>query len=168
MTKRMLVAGCAAGALFLAGFALSATGGGPQKLIAKLGSRSETPVPMGATKAAGLFTATLSGRKLAWRLTFSGLTGPASAAHIHLGRAGVAGPVAVPLCTPCTSGAHGTVTIAAKVAAALTHGGAYVNVHTKRNPAGEIRGQVSPGKTLPPVSAQTSTSSGTTTGDYGY
>jgi hypothetical protein len=77
-----------------------------------------------------------------WRLTFSRLTGRAVAAHIHLGRPGVAGRVAVPLCGPCRTGATGRATVTGAVLAALETGRPYVNVHTTRNPAGEIRAQI--------------------------
>jgi hypothetical protein len=105
------------------------------------------PKPKGAVgRAAGTFTATTTksdtGTVLSWRLTFSRLTGRATAAHIHLGRRGVAGAVAVSLCGPCRSGARGTATLSRAALTALEAGRAYVNVHTPRNPAGEIRGQV--------------------------
>jgi hypothetical protein len=79
---------------------------------------------------------------VAWRLTFSRLTGRAVAAHIHRGAPGKAGPVIVPLCAPCRSGARGQATVGAAVLDALETGRAYVNVHTRRNQAGEIRGQL--------------------------
>ena len=157
------VAVIVAAGLFVTGLGLGASGSGTVKLTAKLDARHETPAPKAAARAYGLFTASLSGRSLTWRLTFSALTGKALAAHIHLGKAGVAGPVTVPLCGPCASGVHGKVTVTAKVRAALLNGGAYVNVHTAKNPAGEIRGQVAGGN----ASAQTGTS-GTTTSDGGY
>jgi hypothetical protein len=79
---------------------------------------------------------------LVWRLTFSRLTGKVFAAHIHSGARGKAGPVIVPLCAPCKSGASGRATVGASVLNALEAGRGYVNVHTKKNPAGEIRGQL--------------------------
>ena len=79
---------------------------------------------------------------LAWRLTFSGLSGSATAAHIHLGAQGHAGPVEIPLCGPCVSTVKGTSTVTAAQATALLHGGDYVNVHTADNSGGEIRGQI--------------------------
>ena len=79
---------------------------------------------------------------IAWRLTFRKLTGRAIAAHIHSGARGKAGPVIVPLCAPCKSGAHGRVTVNASVLTALEAGRTYVNVHTPKNPNGEIRGQL--------------------------
>ncbi len=107
----------------------------------------EVPAPKGDVgSATGTFTGTLTktdaGTALSWQLSFGNLTGPGIAAHIHIGEPGKAGPVVVPLCTPCTSGATGTANINATVLDAIKNGSAYVNVHTKTNPAGEIRGQV--------------------------
>jgi hypothetical protein len=95
------------------------------------------------TKAKGSFTADIVGKKLTWKLTFSGLTGPATAAHIHLGAMGKSGNVLVPLCTPCKSGAHGTATVSPMIVREIQKHLTYVNVHTAKNPNGEIRGQVS-------------------------
>ena len=127
MSRPLLLTAVAvtAAGLFAAGLGLGATGSSATRLTAKLDAGHEAPAPKGAARAAGAFTATLTGRSLTWRLTFSGLTGKALAAHIHLGKAGVAGPVAIPLCGPCLSGAHSKVTVTAKVRAALLNGGAY-------------------------------------------
>jgi CHRD domain len=114
-----------------------------------LNSRQEVPRPKGNVREArGTFTATVtkSGTTgtLAWRLRFSELTGRALAAHIHIGRRGKAGPVAVALCGPCRNGVRRSTPLTAAVLAALEAGRAYVNVHTARNQAGEIRGQIAP------------------------
>jgi CHRD domain-containing protein len=142
-----------AGAAALA-FALAAVGGAAARsqantlhIAAAMVAANETPTPKGdVSSARGAFTATLTksgtGGELSWRLEFSNLTGNAIAAHIHVGAAGVAGPVRVPLCAPCTSGVTGTATITAEVLDAILNGRAYVNVHTPTNPAGEIRDQV--------------------------
>lgn len=116
-------------------------------LTTTLRASQERPKPKGNVKRArGAFTLTISKRGssavIAWRLTFSRLTGRALAAHIHAGARGKAGPVIVPLCGPCRSGARGTATVNASVVTALESGRTYVNVHTKKNPAGEIRGQL--------------------------
>jgi hypothetical protein len=111
------------------------------KLTAKLNNAQEVPKP-NASGGSGRFTGTLTGRSLTWKLTFTHLSGPGQAAHIHLAKRGKAGPVAVPLCGPCRSGVHGKTTVPAKVARALKTGGAYVNVHTTKNANGEIRGQI--------------------------
>jgi hypothetical protein len=117
---------------------------GDYTLKATLTAAQEVPKPAG-TKAGegGTFTATLteSGR-LKWKLSFHGLTGAAGAAHIHLGRRGKAGPVAVALCGPCTSGKSGSTVVPKKFRDAVEHGAVYVNVHTTKNAGGEIRGQI--------------------------
>jgi CHRD domain len=142
-----------AGAVALA-FALATVGGAAARsqantlrIGAAMVAANETPTPKGdVSSARGTFTATLTksgaGAELSWRLEFSGLSGNAIAAHIHVGAAGTAGPVRVPLCAPCTSGVTGTATITAEVLDAILNGRAYVNVHTPTNPAGEIRDQV--------------------------
>jgi len=143
-----------AGALALA-FALAAVGGAAARsqantihIAGAMVAANEVPAPKGDVgNARGTFTATLTksgtGAELSWRLEFSNLTGNAIAAHIHVAARGVAGPVRVPLCAPCTSGVTGTATVNADVLDAILNDRAYVNVHTPTNPAGEIRDQVS-------------------------
>jgi CHRD domain len=112
-------------------------------LKATMNVGQEVPKPMSAAGATGSFTATLADNgTLTWKMTFRKLTGAAGAAHIHIGRPGQAGPVAVALCGPCTSGKGGTVKVPKKYWAAVTSGRAYVNVHTAKNAGGEIRGQL--------------------------
>jgi len=112
-----------------------------------LTAAQERPKPKGKlARARGTFTATVSrsgsSGVITWKLTFSKLSGKAAAAHIHAGARGKAGPVIVPLCAPCRSGAHGRTTVNESVLNALESGRTYVNVHTKKNAAGEIRGQI--------------------------
>jgi hypothetical protein len=112
-----------------------------------LNARQEVPRPKGkVNRARGTFVAVVTKEgttgSVAWRLTFSRLTGRAVAAHIHRGQRGRSGPVIVALCAPCRSGASGSADVSAAVLSALEAGRAYVNVHTRRNPAGEIRGQI--------------------------
>src|SRR3954469_10530923 len=142
-----------AGAVVLA-FALAAVGGAAArsqattiKLAATMTAANETPNPKGdVSSARGTFTATVTktatGGTLAWQLDFSGLSGNAIAAHIHVAARGASGPVRVPLCAPCSSGVSGTATIDQTVLDAIENDRAYVNVHTPTNPAGEIRDQV--------------------------
>jgi hypothetical protein len=135
-----------AAALVVSGVATGATHTKPKTKMtftAVLNIGQEKPVPKGAKSgAAGNFTATVSGSTIAWKLTFSHLTGPATAAHIHAAKKGVPGPVIVPLCGPCSSPASGTGTVTAAQLSQMKSGDTYVNVHTAKNPGGEIRGQI--------------------------
>ena len=115
-----------------------------KKFTAALNVGQETGVVKATQRgASGRFTATLSGTTLTYTLTFAHLSGPASAAHIH-------GPAArhqnanvlVPLCGPCTSPVHNTATLTQAQINLMESGKTYANVHTSKNPGGEIRGQI--------------------------
>ena len=74
-------------------------------LIATMNASSEVPAPAGDVSGAPRRLhrdrdAVGRGRTLQWQMTFSGLTGPGTAAHIHVATRGQAGPVVVPLCGP--------------------------------------------------------------------
>ena len=113
------------------------------RLTATLNAGQEIPKQVVKNQAAhGTFTGALTGTTLKWKLTFAKLTGSATAAHIHLGGMGKAGNVIVPLCNPCTSGMTGTATISGSLLKTIQKHGTYVNVHTAKNPNGEIRGQL--------------------------
>jgi hypothetical protein len=139
--RKLVVLLVAAGALVLATASLAGTRAAGWS--AKLDASQEIPKQtVKAPAAKGAFTSTVSGNKLHWKLTFSKLSGAATAAHIHLGAMGKAGNVIVPLCGPCKSGASGTATLTAALKKDFTKHLLYVNVHTAKNPAGEIRGQL--------------------------
>ena len=186
MNKRVVVASAALlPVVFVAGIWTGLSGAGQDAaratttgLTAQLAAAQEIPTPKGVRAAAkGTFTATVvrsgAGGKLSWRLTFVSLTGKATASHIHVGARGRAGAVRVALCGPCRTGARGSATVDAKTLNALLAGTTYVNVHTARNAAGEIRGQITKTKkppVLPPTPTTTQqTTTGTTTDDpYPY
>ena len=135
MRKLALLLGVAV--LAFAGVASAASG--PVMVGTKLDSMQDHATKSHGT---GSFTGDITGKKLKFTLKFSHLTGAATAAHIHMGANGVSGPVIVPLCGPCKTTVTGTVTINAAVLSAIKKGKAYVNVHTAKYPAGEIRGQL--------------------------
>src|ERR1700734_353902 len=114
-----------------------------EKFKATLDGKSEVP-PNAST---GTGTADIdydaATKKLSWKLTYSGLSGPATAAHFH----GPAEPgknagVAVAIPNATSSPAEGSATLTDAQAADLAAGKYYVNVHTAANPGGEIRGMV--------------------------
>jgi hypothetical protein len=81
--------------------------------------------------------------KVCYRLTAKRIK-PATAAHIHLGRRGVAGPVVVPLKPPTDGSSRGCADISRSLSKKLREhpGRYYVNVHNRPYPAGAIRGQL--------------------------
>jgi hypothetical protein len=109
----------------------------------KTSMNANSEVPPNSSKGTGTLTATYdtSTKKLSWKGSYSGLTGPATAAHFHSGESGKNGPVAVPI-TPNASPFEGSATLTDAQAAELMAGKWYVNVHTEANKGGEIRGQV--------------------------
>ncbi|HET7848801.1 MAG TPA: CHRD domain-containing protein [Pseudolabrys sp.] len=110
----------------------------------KANMKASNEVPPTKSKGTGSLTATLdtSSKKLTWKGSYKGLTGPATAAHFH----GPAGPgknagVAIPI-SPNTSPFQGSATLTDEQIKDLEAGMWYVNVHTAANKGGEIRGQV--------------------------
>ncbi len=102
-------------------------------------------VPAVNTPATGKIDAVLDKNTglFRWKMTYSGLSGPATAAHYH-GPAAV-GQNAAPslaILTPTYSSSEGQATLTAAQTADLMAGRWYVNVHTTAHPGGEIRGQM--------------------------
>jgi hypothetical protein len=138
MFRKLLIAAVAAAAF--AGSASAET----VKYFAVLSGKSE--IPKIDTKGKGKLTGTFdtATKILSYTLTFDGLSGPASAAHLHgpAARAASAGVMAPLGDKNPASPVTGTVTLTDDQVKALRSGKTYVNVHTVANPGGEIRGQV--------------------------
>jgi hypothetical protein len=126
-------------AVLFAGTASAAT----VKYTATLTATAEVP----PTKSTGSGDATVSldtaTHEITYDVTFKGFATPAAAAHIH----GPAEPgknagVVVPLGSNPTSPIHGTAKLTPEQEQQLAAGMYYVNVHTKEDPAGAIRGQL--------------------------
>lgn len=83
-------------------------------------------------------------RELRWKVSFSGLTGPALAGHFHgPAAAGTNAGVVVPF-VGNASPFEGSTTLTPEQAADLQAGKWYANVHTASHKGGEIRGQLTP------------------------
>lgn len=138
MFRRVLLASALSLAFVSAGSAATV------EYNAKLSGQRE--IPKTDSKGTGHMAATYdtATKALNYTLTFDGLSGPATAAHLHgpatrTQSAGVMAPLGDK--NP-TSPATGTVTLSEDQAKALQSGKVYVNVHTAANPGGEIRGQL--------------------------
>jgi hypothetical protein len=111
---------------------------------AELAGASEVPAVTSPARGSASVMIEPQFRILTWVITFSGLSGPATAAHFH-GPAG-AGANAPPIVSipdrNLRSPIIGMATLSAAQAADLEQGCIYLNIHTAAHPAGEIRGQV--------------------------
>ncbi len=108
-------------------------------LHATLAGKGE--VPKGDPDGTGTAEITFSGTKVCWEIKVSKV-GTIVAAHIHKGKAGVAGPVVVPFGKTYKS--KGCIASTASLIAAIKKnpGGYYVNVHNAKYPGGALRGQL--------------------------
>ncbi|HVB18067.1 MAG TPA: CHRD domain-containing protein [Stellaceae bacterium] len=114
---------------------------------ASLSSAAEVPPVKGAGKGSAAVNVDMATKEVSWRVVYSGLSGPAAAAHIHCGAAaGANAGVAVPLgaAASLASPIQGSGTMTDAQIADLTAGKCYVNIHTAKNKSGEIRGQLAP------------------------
>jgi hypothetical protein len=85
-------------------------------------------------------------KTLSWSGSYSGLTGPAVAAHFHGPAAmGANAGVMVPVDAKA-SPFKGSAALTDEQAKAFANGMIYFNVHTAENKGGEIRGQLAPAK----------------------
>ena len=109
---------------------------------ATLNSAQETPPTGSPATGIGCLTLDTSTNQISWNVTFTGLTGIQTAAHIHQGVVGVAGGIIVAI--PTGSPSIGTAALTPAQAATLSAGNFYFNVHSTTFPGGEIRGQILP------------------------
>ena len=106
--------------------------------------KGASEVPPNQTTGTGTVTATYdtATKQLTWKGSYSGLSGPATAAHFHgPAPAGKNAGVALAI-KPATSPFEGSATLTDGQAADLMAGNWYVNVHTEANKGGEVRGQL--------------------------
>src|SRR3954468_24078374 len=113
------------------------------KMKATLAGKSEVPPNTSAAKGTADIDYDAASKKLSWKVIYSGLSVPATAAHfLGPAEAGKNAGVAVAIPNATSSPAEGSATLTDAQAADLMAGKYYVNVHTAANPGGEIRGQV--------------------------
>lgn len=142
----MLRLAMALAALTMLALPAAAQSTAPTSFRAELAGTNQ--VPPKQSGGTGTATAQLdpSTKVLTYRVEYTGLSGPATAAHFH----GPAEPTAnagvvVPFASPASPIA-GTATLTDAQIADLSAGKWYANVHTAANPGGEIRGQMMPAR----------------------
>ncbi len=142
ISRRLVLPACLMGIALWTGAALAA----PESFQVQLSGSQQVP----AVQTDGSGTADLTydptTRMLQWSISYSGLSGPVTMAHLHgPATAGKNAGVQVWLSkrgSPAASPITGAAKLTVAQARLLRRGELYINVHTQTHPMGEIRGQV--------------------------
>jgi len=115
------------------------------------GDQETPPTATTATGSAFVLFDDIS-KEFVFNLSFTGLTAPVVASHVHTAPVGVAGAVAFDIAGMLVDGTGkstgifaGLTILSATQELALKAGDLYFNLHTATFPGGEIRGQILPG-----------------------
>lgn len=145
MFRRQIPVTIGVAAALLVALTLAAPVFAGSPMVTSLTGAQEVPGP-GDPDGSGTATVRVShGRgEVCYVIEVSGIA-PATAAHIHVAPAGVAGPVVVPLTAPTSGSSSGCVSVSRELAKAIMRDpeNYYVNVHNSEYPAGALRGQLS-------------------------
>ena len=110
---------------------------------ADLSGASEVPPVTGAGSGSATASLDTATKTLTWTVTYSGLSGPVTAGHIHGPAApGANAGVLVPFKPPLESPIKGSATLTDAQISDLEAGRMYINLHTAAHPPGELRGQL--------------------------
>jgi Cu/Zn superoxide dismutase len=126
-------------AVLFAGTASAAS----EKFHADLTPGAEVPPTKSTGSGEANVTLDTATHEMTYDVTYKGLTSAVTAGHIH----GPAEPgknagVVIPFANATTSPIHGTKKLTSEQEQQLTSGLYYVNIHSKNNPSGAIRGQL--------------------------
>src|SRR3954451_7998156 len=138
MNKFVLIPVALIAALLLAVSAFAAN----KTLTVSMNGKQETPKGDPNGKGTAKITLEQSSGKVCFRLSWSGIETP-TAAHIHKGKKGVAGPVVIPFFggAPKHSGCvKASKSLLSKIV--KSPGSYYVNIHNAKYPGGALRGQL--------------------------
>jgi hypothetical protein len=136
---RLAVLAVLAAAIVVPVVALGAASSTTKLSAAMVGS---TEVPKGAPHGHATAAITITGAKVCWK--FTNVTGidKTTAAHIHKGKAGTAGPVVVPFGAAYKPSGCIASTAAVVKGILANPAGYYVNIHTVKYPGGAVRNQL--------------------------
>ena len=119
---------------------------GVEIYTAQLNGANEAPTAV-TTTATGHAVVTVLGNLVSWKVDIDAAIDSMTAGHIHRHAAdSVAGNVQVPFAVTASgvgftgTAAVGSATVVDSILVLMRAGRAYVNIHTKKNPGGEIRG----------------------------
>lgn len=126
--------------------------------ISKMTGLQEVPPVISEARGIGRLRVNTETGAISGEIGFCGLSGPATAAHIHQGFTATNGPVIVKLLyanstDECeTYSIPNPTTLTREQLDLLQHEGLYFNVHTTLNKGGEMRGQIVPRAEMEPIS----------------
>lgn len=130
-------------AVLTLGWAATVSANGGRPLTTTLSAAEEVPSADPDGSGWAKITVNSGIGEVCWWLEVSNIAA-ASAAHIHFGDAGVAGPIVVGLSAPTSGQSSGCTEVSRELAKAIrkdpTH--YYVNVHNADYPGGAVRGQL--------------------------
>ena len=107
--------------------------------------KASEEIPPNDSKGTGTVDATYdtASKTFSWTITYSGLTGPVTAAHFHgPAQLGFNAPPVIPISGSLKSPIKGETALTEAQAHDLEAGLWYFNVHTAAHPSGEIRAQL--------------------------
>lgn len=146
LSRRLVIMGAAFGLIGSVAMAPVAHAAPVSFTVPLSGAQQVPPVE---TKGHGLahLTYNAATHRLSWSVSYTGLSSPVTMAHFHHAAAGKNGPVAIWISkkgAKVPDPIKGSAKLSAAEAKQMMAGDWYINVHTKKHPAGEIRGQVKP------------------------
>ena len=146
LSRRLVIMGAALGLIGSVALAPMAQAAPVSFTVPLSGAQQVPPVK---TKGHGLahLTYNAASHMLSWSVSYSGLSSPVTMAHFHHAAAGKNGPVAIWISkkgAKVPDPIKGSAKLTAAEAKDMMAGDWYINLHTKKHPAGEIRGQVKP------------------------
>ncbi len=148
--RAVILAACLTGIAAYAGATATSSQAAARSFKVTLNGAQQVPPVRTAGSGTAAITYDPATRRVTWSITYHGLSGPVTMAHFHgPAAAGKNGPAQIWLTkkgSPVKSPIKGAATLTAAQAKQFAGGDWYINVHTKANPAGEIRGQVVPPK----------------------
>lgn len=111
---------------------------------ASLDAAQEVPALDGTGAGLAMFSVSQDLKSMTYNVSTAALSGPVTAAHLHLAEAGSNGDVVVDLSDNIDGNSiSGTVEdLPVELLNCMLRGNVYLNIHTDANPSGEIRGQV--------------------------
>lgn len=110
----------------------------------RLKGADETPSGASTGTGSAVVTVNTTKQEICWVFSDLKRVAQPTLAHIHVGKKGISGNVVVPLSDAAQFALNGCVpTTRALIRAILKHPSSYyVNIHTKKYPAGAVRGQL--------------------------